>query len=351
MTATRTGTTQANDTPRRGGLARSAALVAGWLLGVAVLVLLMFAGIAIGARGLPWSDAWDGLFAYNGSDTHLIIRELRLPRTVLAVLVGAALAVAGALIQALTRNPLADPGILGVNGGAALFVAIAVGTLGLTDVWTYLWFGFLGAAVATVAVYALGSLGRDGGTPIRLTLAGVAVGAVLMGVTTGLVLLDPKAFDTMRSWYAGSVSGRSLEIAWATGPFIAVGLVLAFAVARSLDAVALGDDLARSLGTNIRRTRTVGVIAVTLLCGAAVAAAGPIGFVGLMVPHAVRMIVGPSQPAILAYSLVGGPILVLSGDIIGRVLAQAEVPVGIVTAFVGAPVLIVLVRRGRAAGR
>ncbi|OZG25750.1 Fe(3+)-siderophore ABC transporter permease [Williamsia sp. 1138] len=338
--------------PSSQGLARTNARRAlGWLVGVALLALVCLLSIAIGAKDIPFGTVWDALWSYNNSGDHIIIRDLRIPRTVLGLLVGMALGVGGALIQAMTRNPLADPGILGVNAGAAFAVALAVGVLGFTGIWAYIWFAFAGAVVVTVVVYALGSVGRGGATPIRLTLAGVAIGAVLTGVTTGLILLDPQAFDQMRFWNAGSIAGRGLDVSGAVAPFIVVGLVLAFVIARPLNAVAMGDDLARSLGANVTRTRVIGVIAVTLLCGAATAAAGPIGFVGLMIPHIARWIVGPDQRWILAYTLVGAPILVLLSDVIGRVIIRpGEMQVGIVTAFVGAPVLIFLVRRGKASG-
>ncbi|WP_309234451.1 iron chelate uptake ABC transporter family permease subunit [Nocardia sp. XZ_19_385] len=318
-----------------------------WLLvGVGVLAAACVLSLMIGARDIPMGTAWDALWHFDGSDEHVVVRSLRVPRTVLAVIVGAALGVSGALIQAMTRNPLADPGILGVNYGAGFFVALGVAVFGLTSVWSYVWFAFLGAAVVTVAVYALGSMGRGGATPIRLTLAGVAIGAVLHGVTVGMMLLDPKTFDQMRFWNAGTVAGRGMDIVGPVAVFVMIGLVVAMVVARPLNTVALGEDLARALGTDIVRTRVLAVVAVTLLCGAATAAAGPIGFVGLMIPHVARWIVGPDQRWILPYSMVGAPILLLVADIIGRVVVRPdELAVGIVTAFVGAPVLIALIRR------
>ena len=323
----------------------------GWLALLAVLVVVMFASLAIGPTNIPLSTVWDTLFHFNGSLEQLAVRDGRIARTVLGVLVGMALGIAGALIQAMTRNPLADPGILGVNAGSAFFVAVAVGAFGLTNIWGYIWFAFLGAVVTTVAVYAIGSRGAGAATPIRLTLAGVAVGALLTGITTGLVLLNPVAFEQMRYWEAGSIAGRGLHILWVITPFVVVGMILAALVARPLNAVALGDDLARSLGANLGRTRGAGIVAVTLLCGAATAAAGPIGFVGLMIPHVSRWIVGPEQRWILAYTMLGAPILLLISDIIGRVVVRPnELQVGIVTAFVGAPVLIWLVRRNKASG-
>jgi iron complex transport system permease protein len=334
------------------GLAQTnARRMLGWLAGLAILAVVCVLSLAIGAKDIPVGTVWDALWAYDNSNDHIIIRDLRIPRTVLGVVVGLALGVGGALIQALTRNPLADPGILGLNAGAAFCVALAVGVFGLGGIWTYIWFAFVGTFVTMLVVYVLGSLGRGGATPIRLTLAGVAISAFLTGLTTGLILLDPKAFDQMRFWNAGSIAGRGLDVTGAIVPFVIVGLVLAFVIARPLNAIAMGDDLAKSLGANVTRTRAIGVLAITLLCGAATAAAGPISFVALMVPHVARWIVGPDQRWILAYSMLGAPILLLVSDVIGRVIIRpGEMQVGVVTAFVGAPVLIFLVRRNKASG-
>lgn len=337
---------------RRPGVAQTNATRLAWLLlALAVLVVVLVASIAVGSKDIPVSTVLDALFAYDDSDDHAIIQALRVPRTLMGLAVGAALGMAGALIQALTRNPLADPGILGVNAGAAFFVVLAVGLFGLTSVQSYIWFAFLGAIVTTVLVYAVGSAGRGGATPVRLTLAGVAVGAVLSGISSGITLLNPSTFDRMRQWGAGSLVAPGYETLWAVLPFIAIGLAIAALVARPLNAVALGDDLAAALGASIVRTRALVVIATTLLAGAATAAAGPIGFVGLMVPHVARWIVGPDQRWIFAFTVVLAPILLLTADIIGRVVMRpGELQVGIVTAFVGAPVLILLARRRKVSG-
>lgn len=337
---------------RRPGVAATNARRFGGLLAmIAVLVLVVLLSIAVGSRDIPLPTVIDALFAYDDSNDHAIIQSLRLPRTVLGLLVGAALGIAGALIQALTRNPLADPGILGVNAGASFFVLIAVGYLGYTSLDAYIWFAFLGAIVTTVVVYLVGSAGRGGATPISLTLAGVAIGAILGGVSTALTLLNPSAFDRMRHWGAGALSGGNYDAVITVAPFVIVGLVLAGAVARPLNAVALGDDLAKALGANIFRVRVVVVVAVTLLAGGATAAAGPIGFVGLMVPHVARWIVGPDQRWIFAYTVVLAPVLLLVSDIVGRIIMRpGEIQVAIVTAFVGAPVLILLARRRKVSG-
>lgn len=322
------------------------------LLGALLLAAVLVVSLLVGTRFVPPAVAVDALLSYEANSAeHIIVADYRLPRTLLGVLCGAAFGVSGALIQAATRNPLADPGILGVNAGAAFFVTLAVGLLGFYSIDAYIWFAFLGAIVVTLVVYALGATGRDGATPGRLVLAGVALSAVLGGIGSSITLLNLSAFDAMRMWSIGSVAGRDMEVVTAVTPFIAVGLVIALIAARSLNAVALGDDLARSLGANIVRARIMTLIAVTLLAGAGTAAAGPIAFVGLMVPHAVRWFTGPDQRWIVLMTMVYAPVLLISADIAGRlILYPAELEAGIVTAFIGAPVLILLVRRRQASG-
>ncbi len=350
--ATATSQNLAAKEAKRPGLAETnAARMFGLLVALSALVGVVLASIAIGSKDIPLGTVLDALFAYNDSDDHAIIQALRVPRTLLGVLVGMALGMSGALIQAMTRNPLADPGILGVNAGAAFFVVLGIGVFGVSALSGYIWFAFLGAIVTTVLVYAIGSAGPRGATPVRLTLAGVAVGAVLSGITSGISLLNPSTFDRMRQWRAGSLVAPGFETFAMVWPFLAIGLLLAFAVARPLNAVALGDDLASALGANIWRTRIITIISTTLLAGASTAAVGPIGFVGLMVPHVARWIVGPDQRWIFAYTLVLAPILLLVSDIVGRIVMRpGELQVGIVTAFVGAPVLILLARRRRVSG-
>lgn len=321
----------------------------GVIIAAALLVAAVIASLAVGAKAIEPATVIDALTAFDEEDPlHLTVMELRFPRTVFAVLVGAALAVCGALIQAFTRNPLADPGILGVNAGASLAVTFAVGVLGLTAPGAYVPFALFGALALTLLVTLLGSLGPSGGTPGKLTLAGVALGAACTGLTTAIVLQNHSTLQVMRFWGVGAVGGRTLDqVVWA-GPLILVGLLLGFACARSLNALALGDELAGALGTRIAVTRVLVVLAVTLLAGTSVAAAGPIGFVGIMVPHAVRWFTGPDQRWVLAYSVIVGPIFLLLADILGRIaLPNGELRVGIVTGVIGAPVLIALVRRRR----
>lgn len=328
--------------PRR----RLFGLVASLLLLAVILVL----SVLIGSTSIPPSVVWEALFDPASGIDQYAIRDFRVPRTIVGLVVGVALGLAGALIQAVTRNPLADPGLLGVNAGASFAVTVAVGVFGIRDIQGYMWFAFAGALTVTLMVLALGST-RQGSSPVVMVLAGLCVGAVLGGAREALQLSDPDAFDVMRSWNAGSIAGRPLEVVWPILPIIAIALVITFAVSGSLNAMALGDDLAVSQGVRLLRTRVLAVIALTLLAGGATAIAGPIAFVGLMVPHVARWIVGPHQRWIFAYSVVLSPSLLLASDILGRVVIRpGELPVGIVTAFVGAPVLIALVRRKNASG-
>ncbi len=294
---------------------------------------------------------FDALASHDASSSdHVIVRELRLPRTLLGVAVGVALGAAGALMQGVTRNPLAGPGILGVNAGAAFAVVSGIWWLGTSNVLVLAWFAFAGAAVASVVVYLLGTAGRGGATPVRLALAGAALSALLGAWTSAVVLLDQQTLDAFRFWAVGSLEGRDDDVAWHVAPIIAVGLLLAFGVARQLNAVALGDDTARALGTRIGTTRTMSLVAVTLLCGGAVAVAGPIGFVGLVVPHVARAWFGPDQRWLLPTSALLGAALLLFCDTLGRVAARpSEIQVGIMTAAIGGPAFIILVRRARMA--
>ena len=316
-----------------------------------LLAAACVASLAIGTQNVGLSTVWQAVTDYRDIGDQWIVHELRIPRTALAIVVGVALGLSGALIQSVGRNPLADAEILGINSGAALFIVTAIALLGVTGPGGYIWFGFAGALFAMVLVYLIGMTGRTIVTPVRVLLSGVAIGAVMDGIGFVVRMRYSRAFDNMRFWDAGALDGRSLSVAAAIVPFVAVGVVLCIVVARSLNVVALGDDLAKSMGGNVVRTQALCLVAVTLLAGAATAGAGPIGFVGLMVPHAVRRFTGPDWRWILAYSAVVAPALLLAADIVGRVVIRpAELPAGIVTAFLGAPVLIWLIRR-RAADR
>lgn len=322
----------------------------GLLLAAVVLVLAIVLSIAVGARSLAPGEVWQALWHPSGDRTSEIVHDLRLPRTALGIAVGAALGVAGALMQALTRNPLADPGLLGVNAGAAAAVVVAMATLGVTAPTEYVWFAFAGAATVSVLVYGLGATGSAGASPVRLALAGIAITAALQAFVSGMVVLQPQVFEQFRYWEVGAIGGRDWAIAGRMGAFVAAGLVLALALARPLNALALGDDASRALGVRPRRVQALGLVAVTVLSGAATAAAGPIAFVGLTIPHVARAIAGPDQRWVLPYCLVLAPVLLLVADVVGRVVdPPAEVQVAVVTAFIGAPFFIALVSRRRIA--
>ncbi|MEW1693114.1 iron chelate uptake ABC transporter family permease subunit [Streptomyces sp. NPDC091263] len=318
----------------------------GLLATLGALVLVGLLSVWVGTRGIPFSATWSVLWHPDGSETSIIIHDYRIPRTLLGLLVGMALGLSGALMQALTRNPLADPGLLGISLGASAGVVVAIAFLGVGSVLGYVWFAFLGAAVASVAVYLLGSSGRTLATPDRLVVAGAAMTAVLYAFNSAVLLLNPRAFDQYRFWTVGSLSGRYYDVIYVILPFIAVGLLIALGLAPSLNALAMGDQIGRALGLNVGRTRALGAVAVMLLCGAATAAAGPIGFVGLAVPHVARFVVGPDQRWVLTYSMFLAPVLLIGSDVLGRVLgAPGEIQVGIITAFLGAPLFIALCRR------
>ena len=325
--------------------------VGGLVFMAAALGVAVIASLATGAKPIPVSTVLEAFWSFDPSATdHLIVRELRLWRTVVGMGVGAALAVAGALMQGVTRNPLADPGLLGVNAGASFAVVLAIWALGLESLLGLVWFAFGGAGVATGLVLALGSMGRGGTNPVRLVLAGVALAALLGSLTASVTLLDQAVLDRFRFWAVGSLSGLDGGVVFQILPFLAAGMLLALGLSRSLNALALGEEVARSLGIGLGRVRLVAVAAVTLLCGAAVAACGPIVFVGLVVPHAARVMSGADQRWLIPACALLGPTLLLVCDTIGRVVARpAEVQVGITTAAIGGAVFVAVVRRVRMA--
>ncbi|MGW0971425.1 FecCD family ABC transporter permease [Streptomyces sp. NPDC002516] len=326
---------------------RRAIRTLGLLVSVGVLLLVALASIAIGAKALPPAQVWHGLFHDSGTYADVVVGD-RISRTVLGLLVGAALGLSGAVLQALTRNPLADPGLLGINAGASAAVVTAITYFGVTSLTGYVWFAFLGAAAVGTLVWFLG--GSRGATPVRLALAGTAISAALYGYLQAVMIMDDAALGKMRFWTVGSLASATDATIEQVAPFLAVGTVLALALARPLNAVAMGDDTARALGADLNRTRALSMAAATVLCGAATAACGPIVFVGLMVPHAVRSFTGPDLRWILPYATVLSPVLLLGADVLGRMVARpAELQVGIVTAVLGGPVFIFLVRRRRTA--
>jgi iron complex transport system permease protein len=318
------------------------------LSGVVLLVLMVVASLAIGSNPISPIRVWHALLAPDGGETATIVWDLRVPRTLLGLTVGAALAAAGVLLQALTRNPLAEPRILGISAGASLGVVAAITLFGIGSLAGYVWFGIAGALGAGLLVTAIAARTGQGSSPVTLALVGAALDASLGAITAGILSVNARTFEEFRYWVVGGLSGRDADIAVQVAPFLLVGLLLAAVVARGLDALALGDDVARGLGTRVGLVRIGAGIAAVLLTGAGVAAAGPIAFVGLAVPHIARALVGTDQRWVLAVSVLLGPVLLLAADVLGRVVAPpGEVSAGIITALVGAPVLALLVTRAK----
>ncbi|MFJ3122992.1 FecCD family ABC transporter permease [Streptomyces sp. NPDC086993] len=313
---------------------------------VAALLVAVLLSLAVGARSIPPSEVFDVLLHGGHSDNAEVIRNMRVPRTLIGLMVGAALAIAGTVLQGITRNPIADPGILGISQGASVGVVLAIAFAGVHSLTGYVWFGFAGAAIASVAVYAIASSGRGGATPVKLALGGAAINALLVSVVSAVLTTKASALDEFRFWQVGSLGGREAVVAGQIWPFLLVGVVLVLFVARGLDALALGEDVAKGLGQNIATVRIVGGIGATVLTGVGVAAAGPIAFIGLAVPHIARAVVGSDHRWVLPMAALIGPVMLLVSDVIGRIVfPPSEVPAGVMTALIGVPFLVALVRR------
>lgn len=320
------------------------AMLAGLGVCLGVLAVCFLGSVRFGAAEIGTADVVSAFTDYGGSEEDLIVRTLRVPRAAVAALVGAALAMAGAILQGLTRNPLAETGILGINAGAALAVVASVFLFGSSSLTVYALLAFVGAAVAWVIVYTVSSLGRGGANPMKLTVVGAALEALLTSLMMALLILSQQTLDEIRFWLAGSVAGRDLTLLSQVAPYALAGMLLAFALSRQITTLTLGEDVATGLGQRTAWTRFGAAVAVVLLAGSAVA--GPIVFVGLMVPHVARFLVGVDYRWILPYSALLGAILLVFADIVARlVLRPQELPVGAMTALVGAPFFIYLVRR------
>ncbi|MFC8567927.1 FecCD family ABC transporter permease [Streptomyces sp. NPDC057245] len=341
MTATETVSV-----PNTAPVRRSARVRVTWLLVLAaVLLLVMTASLAFGSRDVAFSDVWSALGGAEQTLEEAAVAK-RVPRTLLAVVVGAALAVSGTVMQGVTRNPLADPGILGVNMGASLAVVTAIAHFGLASASGYIWVAMTGAALTAAFVYTVGSLGRGGATPLKLALAGAAISAALASLVSAVVLPRNDISDTFRLWQIGGVGGASYSQLGSVVPFLAAGFLLCLASARALNSLALGDDLAAGLGERVALVRATSALGAVVLCGASTAVAGPIAFVGLLVPHTCRLLVGVDHRWLLPFAALGGAALLTAADVVGRVVARpSEIDVGILTAVIGAPFFIHIVRR------
>lgn len=348
---------RADSVGRNPALARRGLLRVTWrrLLGLAmataVLAAALLASVLIGNYTISVSDVIGAFSGPVDSDLDRIIVHIRVPRTVAGLLAGIGLGVAGAVMQGITRNPLAGPGILGINSGAGLAVVLAMTVFGVTAASGYVWFAFAGAAIAAVFVYALGSLGLGGATPVKLALAGAAFTAFATAITSAITLLDATTLDDFRFWVVGSLTRADHASLVAAAPFIAIGVVAAVATSRTLNVVALGDDMAQSLGTRLWSARVMAALAVVLLAGSATAIAGPIGFIGLVVPHIARLVTGPDYRWIMAWTVVLAPTLLLVADILGRILVSPQtLQVGIITGIAGAPFFLYLIRNRKVSG-
>ncbi len=313
-----------------------------------LLSLCILASLAFGARSVSLTEVANALFAFNRTNLNELVVYERIPRTVFGIIAGAALGVSGAIMQAITRNPIADPSVLGVNTGASLFVVAGIAFFNIGSAGQYIWFALAGAAITSLFVYGIGSMGHGGATPIKLALAGAATSAALTSVVSAIILPRTEVMNSFRFWQAGSIGGATWEGILTVLPFIVVGLVVGLLISPSLDALALGDDVATGLGVRTGLIRLAGAFAGVLLCGATTALAGPIGFIGLMIPHIIRLLCGPNLRLIIPMSAIGGAILLTMSDVVGRLIGSpSELETGIVTAFIGAPILIIIAMRSK----
>ncbi|MFD1357170.1 FecCD family ABC transporter permease [Fictibacillus halophilus] len=327
----------------QGNKIRTAALI----IGVFIAFIVMVLSVVLGYTDTSLSMAIEAYTAFNGSNEHLIIQLSRVPRALVGMAVGISLGIAGVLMQALTRNPIASPDIFGVNAGAGFFIVFGVTFLGITSIQQFMWIGFLGAAVASGLAYALGSAGRGGLTPVKLTLAGAVMAALFASLTQGMLVTNEKALDEVLFWLAGSVEGRKLSMLAAVMPALLIAWVVSMLLSRQLNAFALGEDVAVSLGQKTMIFKFAAALMVVLLAGGSVAIAGPISFIGIVVPHFARYLVGSDHRWIVPFSALTGGIMLVLADIGARyIIMPEEAPVGVVTALLGTPFFIYIVRKG-----
>lgn len=318
------------------------------ILCLALLSIMAIFSISLGAKSIAFTKVIDVLLGNDPDSLDAAIILQRIPRTVFGILAGGALGISGALMQSITRNPIADPSILGVNTGASLFVVAGIAFFNITVAYQYIWLAIIGAGVTAVFVYSVASMGKDGATPLKLALSGSAVSIVLGSLVSTIMLPNNRVMEAFRFWQVGSIGSATWENIMLIIPFLIVGFIISMFISGYLNNLALGDEAATALGTNVVMTRTIGALSSVLLCGATTALAGPIGFVGLIIPHIIRLIFGSEMSKMLPLSFLGSAILMLVSDIIGRVISlPGETEVGIVTAVIGAPVFILAIRKGR----
>lgn len=313
--------------------------------GFFVLFFTLFMSLSLGAKSITFEEIRAVLSGKGDTYTAAVVWSVRIPRTLIGLAVGAALGLSGALMQSVTRNPLADPGLLGINAGASAGMVLAL-QYNIGSTTGGIWAALAGAAVTTLFVYVIGNNGAPSGRIVRMTLTGVAVNAVMISIVSGTLILNQPTMEAYRLWSVGAIAGRPLEVLCQTGPFLAIGIVLTLTLGHPLNIMALGDDLSKSLGGRNEIVKAVAIAANVMMCGAATATVGPVGFVGLIIPHVVRVIVGGDQRWLLFLSMIMAPVLLLWADIIGRIIAPpGEIEVGIVVAFIGSPFFIYLIRK------
>jgi iron complex transport system permease protein len=320
-------------------------LLLGLGIGIVLLLVCLVFSLSLGAADIELGTIYRALTDFDDSTNHLIVRSVRLPRTLIALVVGAALAVAGAVMQGLTQNPLADPGILGVEIGAAFAVVVATFIFNINSLSVYAWFAFLGATIVAVLVYVIATLSPGGVTPLNLTIAGAVFSALIGTFISGIMIVSQHTLEETRFWLAGSVAGRDLDLLLQALPYLMIGLALALVLGRQITTLSLGEDVAKGLGQNTILVKGLGAVSVVLLAGGSVAIAGPIGFVGLVIPHMARLVVGVDYRWILPYSAIFGAVLLTISDVAARlILRPLELPVGLIMPIIGAPLFLHLVR-------
>ncbi|MNI11557.1 putative siderophore transport system permease protein YfiZ precursor [compost metagenome] len=332
-------------------LATPAQKLFGLIFIVALTCLGIVCSVAFGVTSIKWRTIIETYTAFNGSTEQLIIQTARMPRALIAAVVGASLAIAGALMQAITRNPLASPSIFGINSGASLMIVISAAYFDVSSQSQFAWIAYAGAAISAALVYFLGSVGKGGQTPIKITLAGAALTAFFASLTQGVLLSSGKAMDQVMYWLVGSIAGRNLSVLYAVLPYTAIALLATFFIARHMNTLALGDDVAKGLGQNTIYVKAAAAVIIVILAGGSVAAAGPIAFVGIIIPHITRYLVGQDYRWQLPYCAFLGAILLLGADIGSRYIAMPkEIPVGVMTAIIGVPFLVYIARKGGGRG-
>lgn len=319
------------------------------LIIILILCMICFAtGQMLGRTFIPWREVMSAMLHYNPESTvDVLVQTERFPRAVIGMVVGASLAIAGALMQALTRNPLASPSTFGINAGAIFFVVVASLMFSISEMTQLMWFAFAGALVSALIVYGLGSIGRDGLTPIKIVLAGSAILALFTSFTQAMLVLNESGMQNVLFWLAGAIGGRTLDMLQPVSPLLAIAGITALFMGRAINLFVTGDDIAKGMGQRVLLLKIVIGIVVVILAGGSVAIVGAVGFVGLFIPHIARALVGTDYRWIIPFSGALGGLLLMTADLIARlIILPQEVPLGVITALIGVPFFIYIARKG-----